>query len=234
MAHINSGFEWAPSRCEINRSAKTEIWVDCLDYLNRASNFAKLDSCGWAGNSGATETLWNFSTDNRVLDVGDTSFWTQCQKLAMVSQSVPYGLSGRYQTIFANASSRLEWFEFQADALLDEISPNYFWVQEHSGQVSLPEHVIREAFESSSFLSFDSQTFLGPNLLDYFGFEERAFRILFEARKRIRDMRAAFSRKLHKLKSFFFATRSQFCGVSWARRFWFLLHGSHPPKAEGW
>ena len=27
---------------------------------------------------------------------------------------------------------------------------------------------------------------------------------------------------------------SRFCGLSWSRRFWFLLHGSHPPKTEAW
>jgi hypothetical protein len=25
-----------------------------------------------------------------------------------------------------------------------------------------------------------------------------------------------------------------FCGVTWSRRVWFLLHGSHPPKPETW
>jgi hypothetical protein len=26
---------------------------------------------------------------------------------------------------------------------------------------------------------------------------------------------------------------SRYCGLNWSRRLWFLLHGSHPPKAEG-
>ena len=29
-----------------------------------------------------------------------------------------------------------------------------------------------------------------------------------------------------------YETIATFCGVSWLRRFWFLLHGSHPPKTE--
>jgi hypothetical protein len=28
-------------------------------------------------------------------------------------------------------------------------------------------------------------------------------------------------------------TRSRYCGLSWSRRFWYLMHGSHPPKTEG-
>jgi hypothetical protein len=45
------------------------------------------------------------------------------------------------------------------------------------------------------------------------------------ARKLLRKVR----RRARSLRQSLFLTASPFCGLSWSRRLWFLMHGSHPP-----
>ncbi len=50
--------------------------------------------------------------------------------------------------------------------------------------------------------------------------------------ERVRNLlRRVFARisKVLKAKR---QSKPRFCGLSWSRRLWFLLHGSHPPKTE--
>lgn len=42
------------------------------------------------------------------------------------------------------------------------------------------------------------------------------------------------TRKIQALKKILHKKIANFCGLSWSRRLWFLLHGSHPPKLESW
>lgn len=42
------------------------------------------------------------------------------------------------------------------------------------------------------------------------------------------------TRKIQALKKILHNEIANFCGLSWSRRLWFLLHGSHPPKLESW
>lgn len=53
--------------------------------------------------------------------------------------------------------------------------------------------------------------------------EAKTNRVLWKLTKAIRGARKLISR-----------TVSRFCCLSWFRRHWFLLHGSHPPKCESW
>jgi hypothetical protein len=39
-------------------------------------------------------------------------------------------------------------------------------------------------------------------------------------------------RRVKKLKQAIYWNYFGFCGLTWTRRIWFLLHGSHPPKSE--
>jgi hypothetical protein len=52
--------------------------------------------------------------------------------------------------------------------------------------------------------------------------------------KRKRHLLRRFSRDLQVIKRILRQATARFCGFSWTRRFWFLLHGSHPPKTEVW
>jgi len=51
----------------------------------------------------------------------------------------------------------------------------------------------------------------------------RAFRLLKQLFQRVQE-----------LKRILYRTYFRFCGLTWSRRVWFLLHGSHPPKPETW
>jgi hypothetical protein len=56
-------------------------------------------------------------------------------------------------------------------------------------------------------------------------------RFLLDARLVRNLLRRVYGRmaKIPKIRRM---SRPRFCGLSWSRRLWFLLHGSHPPKSE--
>ena len=43
-----------------------------------------------------------------------------------------------------------------------------------------------------------------------------------------------FARKIKACRPTPQRSKSCFCGLRWSKRIWFILHGSHPPKAEAW
>lgn len=45
-------------------------------------------------------------------------------------------------------------------------------------------------------------------------------------------LRKLVSAKIQEVKVILYEGVTTFCGVSWSRRTWFLIHGSHPPKPE--
>jgi hypothetical protein len=57
--------------------------------------------------------------------------------------------------------------------------------------------------------------------------------VVREVGRRLVELNREFRRKIANIKRRLFQNRSSYCGLSWSRRFWFLLHGSHPPKTEG-
>jgi hypothetical protein len=52
------------------------------------------------------------------------------------------------------------------------------------------------------------------------------------AERKRREKRHFFQRLTQARKSVH-RTERTFCGISWTKRLWHLLHGSHPPKSEG-
>jgi hypothetical protein len=46
------------------------------------------------------------------------------------------------------------------------------------------------------------------------------------------DLLLKFWKRLKRIKTVLHAECTRFCGLSWSRRLWFLLHGSHPPKLD--
>jgi hypothetical protein len=48
------------------------------------------------------------------------------------------------------------------------------------------------------------------------------------------DLLQKLFRRIQQLRRILRSKYSRFCGLTWSRRVWFLLHGSHPPKPETW
>jgi hypothetical protein len=48
----------------------------------------------------------------------------------------------------------------------------------------------------------------------------------------VRSLRQLLYVASGQVKENFFRSMTRFCGLGWSRRMWFLLHGSHPPKAS--
>lgn len=47
-------------------------------------------------------------------------------------------------------------------------------------------------------------------------------------------LKSRLSRKMRAARKALHQTLARYCGLSWSRRLWSLLHGSHPPKPETW
>ncbi len=70
----------------------------------------------------------------------------------------------------------------------------------------------------------DPLALLGPVALLKWIFRETATRKLLQH----------LLRGIQVVKQVLYQASPRFCGLSWSRRLWFLLHGSHPPKPESW
>ena len=51
--------------------------------------------------------------------------------------------------------------------------------------------------------------------------------------ERERREKRHFFQRLTQARKLVHRTERAFCGITWSRRFWHLLHGSHPPKSVG-
>ncbi|MGB6687008.1 MAG: hypothetical protein WBE76_04110 [Terracidiphilus sp.] len=50
----------------------------------------------------------------------------------------------------------------------------------------------------------------------------------------LRSLLQRITKKIQQIKQILYRLFKTFCGQSWSRRSWFLLHGSHPPKLGPW
>jgi hypothetical protein len=77
---------------------------------------------------------------------------------------------------------------------------------------------VLEAIENAqSSIRYES-----PTLLQYIVWQVKAAAIVFEIRKIVSILRALLTKR----------QRAVFCGITWQKRVWFLLHGSHPPRPD--
>ncbi len=61
--------------------------------------------------------------------------------------------------------------------------------------------------------------------------EKRAVRYSQLSGALLKSLQRRVRRLIHQIKQSFFAPKPRFCSLDFSRRDWFLLHGSHPPKA---
>jgi len=50
----------------------------------------------------------------------------------------------------------------------------------------------------------------------------------------LRTLLQRIAKRIQRIKEILYQRINIFCGLSWSRRLWFLLHGSHPPKLGLW
>jgi len=58
-------------------------------------------------------------------------------------------------------------------------------------------------------------------------------RLLLE-RQLVRNLLRRLYARIATVKKAVETAKPRFCGLSWTRRLWFLMHGSHPPKSVPW
>ncbi|MGB6687092.1 MAG: hypothetical protein WBE76_04550 [Terracidiphilus sp.] len=142
------------------------------------------------------------------------------ETLVTVSQENPYSASGEYlQSLF----------EMQANLL--------------AAQKEADEQLRQFIAQLQSGLDSDTQLFFPvlpfEQLVEFFnqqpdgGYIEPVgmLRFLLDGECARNLLRRIYARIFKVLKAGG-AVSPRFCGLSWSRRFWFLLHGSHLPKTE--
>jgi hypothetical protein len=77
--------------------------------------------------------------------------------------------------------------------------------------------------------------FFGGNaVLRYVVLAEQIRETLICIQAKARTLLVKISYQIQSLNKAFFRFSNRYCGLSWARRAWFLLHGSHPPPIGRW
>lgn len=82
--------------------------------------------------------------------------------------------------------------------------------------------------EPAPFYSCDSA------ILGYIILAEQIREALVRFQARARNFRVRISCGIRSLKKAFACVFRNFCGLSWAHRAWYIMHGSHPPKTGRW
>ncbi len=71
-------------------------------------------------------------------------------------------------------------------------------------------------------------------VLSYVILAEKIREVLFRIHAKAVSLLVQIFQRIQSLVQVFFHAISRYCGLSWARRAWYLLHGSHPPKSGRW
>lgn len=133
----------------------------------------------------------------------------------------------------ADARAKLNAFELKVQTCLKAFaSPaalGYF-DQEAPGLDLAPEEVL----EFLSRADLPLHLISGNEVLNFVLHTARTLDVLFSWREKARHLRVRISSKILSLTKLLDGIIGRFCSLSWARRSWFLLHGSHPPKTEHW
>lgn len=145
------------------------------------------------------------------------------ETLASASLSNPYAVSGQLLEEYRCALAPLKQIEFEQDLSLNAWAAH---VRNEVGE-TVPIRSTQFTFEEIEDFIQNSQT-------DRFAaLQPRVLRCILYA-SHMRDLLQRISRKIKAIKRILCQRESRFCAVNWSRRFWFLLHGSHPPKTEAW
>jgi hypothetical protein len=79
-----------------------------------------------------------------------------------------------------------------------------------------------------------SSHFWDNAVLCYVVLAEQIHEALVRIQEKTLSLLVRISYQIRSLGKVFFCAIRRYCAFGWARRAWFLLHGSHPPRAERW
>lgn len=156
------------------------------------------------------------------------------EQLAGLNFSVSQNLCGKNLVRLLGARQELETFKYRLDVFLEAYATPYLFEAHHADRFSHRDLTTEEALEFFSGVQKTEPVSLSPDLLHYVLHSERVLGVLTEVRKRTLHILGQVSHSLKSLKKWLHCVVACICGLSWSRRFWFLLHGSHPPKTEDW
>lgn len=211
-------------------------WKDDSAALASSTPFNVLDLAAECGEFGAVPFLQQAYPGLRDLDSGGWSLFpvtylgplpakSYYENLATASLPAAYAASGqllnKYELALAALQETLKKVQqaFDLDA----------WAARLKRQADTPVTHRQKRFNYQEIIDLievaQVRTYTSERayVLSYISYE-----------KRIRKARRRVSYGVQLIKRLLRRPTSRFCGISWSRRFWFLLHGSHPPKTESW
>ncbi len=192
------------------------ISAEAVESVNDRLAYTRL-APNWFDVSGAAFVI----TDSDPLCGGNLN------RLLSVSPTNPYAASGQYLASLENLClfPQLDW---QPPAVVPAIDVWDYLLREHvKTVVALPSPVLTfEQILAIFARAWKDPAYLAPWYVTVASFSMRLTACALDLAKRrflrcLRDTR----RRVH-------ISIARFCALSWSRRLWYLLHGSHPPKAE--
>jgi hypothetical protein len=147
-------------------------------------------------------------------------------RLLSVSPTNPYAATGQYLASLENLYS-LPQVDWQIPTVLPAIDVFDYLLREHVKSVALPSPVLTfdQILAIFAHASKDPSHLAAP----YVAFISFSVRVAACVRDLAMRM---FLRHLRSTRRRVHRSVARFCAFSWARRVWYLLHGSHPPKSE--
>lgn len=181
-------------------------------------------------------TLFTYISPGLIAELEPPSSLGYYESLADLDLSVLPNVSGRNLVRLQGARARLDAFELTVDSFFTSFAGlNVFRYFESSDDgCKLTSDEILGIFAANGQ---EPRLLFGNEILDYILHcekFERILKVLARYREEARDLRDRISAKILSLKRTLCCVAGRFCGLSWTRRFWFLIHGSHPPRAEHW
>lgn len=147
-------------------------------------------------------------------------------RLLSVSPTNPYAATGQYLASLENLYS-LPQVDWQIPAVLPAIDVLDYLLRDHVKTVALPSPVL--TFDQT--LAIFARASKEPSHLAAPYVAVISFSVRVAAC--VRDLaRRRFLRRLRSTRRRVHRSVARFCALSWSRRLWYLLHGSHPPKSE--
>ena len=200
------------------------------------SQFELTANDGASGGYGWPQGFFTDPITGRVLEQEPPYSFSRYDSLTRIDFSVLPNASGRNLVRLLGARARLDAFELMVKSILTTFADlNVFrYFKKGDGGSELTTDEALEFFDSKDQTA---HVLFGNEVLDYVlrcEKFERILKVLVGWRENARDLRDRISIKILSLKRKLCCVVGRFCGLSWTRRFWLLLHGSHPPKPGRW
>jgi hypothetical protein len=147
-------------------------------------------------------------------------------RLLAVSPTNPYAASGQYLASLENLYSLPE-VDWQIPAVLPAIDVWHYLLGKNFKAVTPPLPIL--SFDEILAIIADASKKRSHLTADYVvvaaSLAHVATYICNLAKRGLLRRLRSTRRRLHR-------SIARFCALSWSRRLWYLLHGSHPPKTE--